>query len=221
MFYDGNRYLVPADLTVGQFVYVVRKRIKLSAEKAIFIFVKNILPPTGLHYYPTLLPLYYRYIYLPFSLILLLLTPYLAFGCCSGHDVSNLWGKQRRGWFPLHDLQRRKYIWILLNAPKPSICKYNFNKYETCIFFRLLLLQPKFEVAFLIMLTDNCWIYGFMPLIWKYYMVIPSKSANEWIIHELVGWFIDFCIGIKARYFLLDVQLFIYLFIFFSFLFLF
>ena len=41
------RYLVPADLTVGQFVYVVRKRIKLSAEKAIFIFVKNILPPTG------------------------------------------------------------------------------------------------------------------------------------------------------------------------------
>ncbi len=42
------RYLVPADLTVGQFVYVVRKRIKLSSEKAIFIFVKNVLPPTGL-----------------------------------------------------------------------------------------------------------------------------------------------------------------------------
>uniref|UniRef100_A0A6N2N0R3 Autophagy-related protein n=1 Tax=Salix viminalis TaxID=40686 RepID=A0A6N2N0R3_SALVM len=40
-------YLVPADLTVGQFVYVVRKRIKLSPEKAIFIFVKNILPPTA------------------------------------------------------------------------------------------------------------------------------------------------------------------------------
>lgn len=32
---------------MGQFVYVVRKRIKLSAEKAIFIFVKNVLPPTG------------------------------------------------------------------------------------------------------------------------------------------------------------------------------
>lgn len=28
-------------------MYVVRKRIKLSPEKAIFIFVKNILPPTG------------------------------------------------------------------------------------------------------------------------------------------------------------------------------
>ncbi|KAF7805792.1 arogenate dehydratase/prephenate dehydratase 1, chloroplastic-like [Senna tora] len=43
---DKKKYLVPADLTVGQFVYVVRKRIKLSPEKAIFIFVKNILPPT-------------------------------------------------------------------------------------------------------------------------------------------------------------------------------
>jgi Autophagy protein Atg8 ubiquitin like len=38
---------VPADLTVGQFVYVIRKRIKVSPEKAIFMFVKNVLPPTG------------------------------------------------------------------------------------------------------------------------------------------------------------------------------
>ncbi|KAK8522733.1 hypothetical protein V6N12_056433 [Hibiscus sabdariffa] len=44
---DKKKYLVPADLTVGQFVYVVHKRIKLSPEKAIFIFVKNILPPTA------------------------------------------------------------------------------------------------------------------------------------------------------------------------------
>jgi hypothetical protein len=44
---SAHRYLVPADLTVGQFVYVIRKRIKLSSEKAIFIFVKNVLPPTG------------------------------------------------------------------------------------------------------------------------------------------------------------------------------
>ncbi|KAL4592472.1 hypothetical protein LXL04_005468 [Taraxacum kok-saghyz] len=43
---DKKKYLVPADLTVGQFVYVIRKRIKLSAEKAIFIFVDNALPPT-------------------------------------------------------------------------------------------------------------------------------------------------------------------------------
>ncbi|XP_038876334.1 autophagy-related protein 8f isoform X2 [Benincasa hispida] len=43
---DKKKYLVPADLTVGQFVYVIRKRIKLSPEKAIFIFVDNVLPPT-------------------------------------------------------------------------------------------------------------------------------------------------------------------------------
>lgn len=42
-----HRYLVPADLTVGQFVYVIRKRIRLSPEKAIFVFVRNVLPPTA------------------------------------------------------------------------------------------------------------------------------------------------------------------------------
>lgn len=42
-----RRYLVPSDLTVGQFVYVIRKRIRVSPEKAIFMFVKNVLPPTG------------------------------------------------------------------------------------------------------------------------------------------------------------------------------
>eukprot|EP00249_Psilotum_nudum_P018112 c26643_g3_i2 orf=483-860(+) len=44
---DKKKFLVPADLTVGQFVYVIRKRIKLSPEKAIFIFVKETLPPTA------------------------------------------------------------------------------------------------------------------------------------------------------------------------------
>ncbi len=34
-------------MTVGQFVYVIRKRIKLPSEKAIFIFVNDILPPTA------------------------------------------------------------------------------------------------------------------------------------------------------------------------------
>jgi len=44
---DKKKYLVPADLSVGQFVYVIRKRIKLKPEKAIFIFVNNTLPPTA------------------------------------------------------------------------------------------------------------------------------------------------------------------------------
>jgi GABA(A) receptor-associated protein len=44
---DKCKYLVPDDLTIGQFVYVVRKRIKLTPEQAIFIFVDNTLPPTS------------------------------------------------------------------------------------------------------------------------------------------------------------------------------
>ena len=44
---DKRKYLIPIDLTVGQFVYVIRKRISIPPEKAIFIFVNNILPPTA------------------------------------------------------------------------------------------------------------------------------------------------------------------------------
>ena len=39
--------MVPGDSTVGQFVHMIRKRINIGAEKAIFIFVNNVLPPTG------------------------------------------------------------------------------------------------------------------------------------------------------------------------------
>ncbi|MCO5595638.1 hypothetical protein L7F22_049683 [Adiantum nelumboides] len=43
-----RRYLMPLDMNVGQFVFdVIRKRIRLEAEKAIFIFVNNVLPPTA------------------------------------------------------------------------------------------------------------------------------------------------------------------------------
>eukprot|EP00658_Telonema_sp_P-2_P023491 TRINITY_DN1941_c0_g1_i5.p1 TRINITY_DN1941_c0_g1~~TRINITY_DN1941_c0_g1_i5.p1 ORF type:complete len:132 (-),score=26.23 TRINITY_DN1941_c0_g1_i5:410-805(-) len=44
---DRKKYLVPQELTVGQFVYVVRKRLRLPPEKAIFIFVNGVLPSTG------------------------------------------------------------------------------------------------------------------------------------------------------------------------------
>lgn len=43
---DKKKYLVPQDLTVSQFVYVIRKRIKLAAEKSIFIFINNVIPPS-------------------------------------------------------------------------------------------------------------------------------------------------------------------------------
>ena len=44
---DKRKYLIPMDLTVGQFVYVIRKRISIPPEKAIFIFVNDTLPPTA------------------------------------------------------------------------------------------------------------------------------------------------------------------------------
>lgn len=45
---DKNKYLVPNDLTVSQFLFVIRKRIKLSPEKAIYMFTENNeLPPTA------------------------------------------------------------------------------------------------------------------------------------------------------------------------------
>ncbi|XP_020592785.1 autophagy-related protein 8f-like isoform X2 [Phalaenopsis equestris] len=44
---DKRKYLVPRDLTIGQFASVIRKRICLPSEKAMFLFVDNILPATG------------------------------------------------------------------------------------------------------------------------------------------------------------------------------
>jgi len=44
---DKKKFLVPADLTIGQFMYVIRKRIKLAPEQAIFLFVSGgTLPPS-------------------------------------------------------------------------------------------------------------------------------------------------------------------------------
>ena len=45
---NKHKYLVPSDLTVGQFIHVIRKRIQAQPEQGIFIFVKEkILPPTS------------------------------------------------------------------------------------------------------------------------------------------------------------------------------
>lgn len=44
---DKSKYLVPMDLTISQFLYVIRKRMKLPAEKGIFLFVGGIIPPSS------------------------------------------------------------------------------------------------------------------------------------------------------------------------------
>lgn len=41
---DKIKYLVPSDLTVSQFIFVIRKRLSLPPEKAIFIFSNNTIP---------------------------------------------------------------------------------------------------------------------------------------------------------------------------------
>jgi len=38
---DKYKYLVPGDITVAEFIIVIRKRVKLAPEKAIFLHVGN------------------------------------------------------------------------------------------------------------------------------------------------------------------------------------
>ena len=38
---DRNKYLVPQDITMGEFMFVIRKRMNLSPEKSIYMFVGN------------------------------------------------------------------------------------------------------------------------------------------------------------------------------------
>ena len=44
---DKKRYLVPNDLTIGQFLYVIRKRIKLSSDKGLFLFINGEIVATN------------------------------------------------------------------------------------------------------------------------------------------------------------------------------
>lgn len=41
---DKTKFLVPWDLTYGQFLYVVRKRLKITPKEAIFMFCNGTLP---------------------------------------------------------------------------------------------------------------------------------------------------------------------------------
>jgi GABA(A) receptor-associated protein len=44
---DKTKYLVPRDLSIGQFIYVIRQRLKMPATSALFIFIKGTIPPSG------------------------------------------------------------------------------------------------------------------------------------------------------------------------------
>jgi GABA(A) receptor-associated protein len=42
---DKTKYLVPNDMTLGQFAFTIRRRVKLEPEKAMFLFVNNKMLP--------------------------------------------------------------------------------------------------------------------------------------------------------------------------------
>ncbi|KAI4812013.1 hypothetical protein JOQ06_025838 [Pogonophryne albipinna] len=44
---DKKKYLVPSDLTVGQLCFLIRQRVSLRPEEALFFFVNNSLPPSS------------------------------------------------------------------------------------------------------------------------------------------------------------------------------
>lgn len=44
---DKNKYLIPDDLTIGQFMYVIRKRMKINSEKALYIILDNGVIPAS------------------------------------------------------------------------------------------------------------------------------------------------------------------------------
>lgn len=85
-----------------QFVYVIRKRIKLEPEKAIFIFVDEVLPPTG----ALMSTIYEEHKSVPFPPACSLLTRKLIGGL----------RLQGRGRFPVRRLLGRERLW---RRPRP------------------------------------------------------------------------------------------------------
>ena len=44
---DKKKYLVPKDITVGQFIHVIRKRLKLPPDIAMFLLTNGVIPNTS------------------------------------------------------------------------------------------------------------------------------------------------------------------------------
>jgi len=54
---DKKKYLVPVGLNVGQFIHIIRTRMRLPPEKALYLFIKGNIPSSSFimetlyHYY--------------------------------------------------------------------------------------------------------------------------------------------------------------------------
>lgn len=44
---EKRKYLVPREMPVGQFIFILRSRLHLSPGTALFVFVNNTLPQTA------------------------------------------------------------------------------------------------------------------------------------------------------------------------------
>ncbi|PKI35558.1 autophagy-related protein 8i-like [Punica granatum] len=44
---EKKKFLVPRDMSVGQFIHILSGRLRLAPGKALFVFVKNTLPQTA------------------------------------------------------------------------------------------------------------------------------------------------------------------------------
>ncbi|KAL5792024.1 hypothetical protein ACOSP7_000618 [Xanthoceras sorbifolium] len=44
---EKKKFLVPRDMSVGQFIHILSKRLRLTPGKALFVFVKDTLPQTA------------------------------------------------------------------------------------------------------------------------------------------------------------------------------
>lgn len=45
--FTDSQFIVPKIMTVGQFIFFARKKISLSSEKAVFIFIHGFIPPSS------------------------------------------------------------------------------------------------------------------------------------------------------------------------------
>ena len=44
---DKEKFLVLGDLSVSQFIFIIRRRLRLDSETALFVYIDNTLPTTG------------------------------------------------------------------------------------------------------------------------------------------------------------------------------
>ena len=54
---DKCKYLVPKHITVGEMIFIIRKRISITPEQSIFLFINNNIPSST----KTLIELYDQY----------------------------------------------------------------------------------------------------------------------------------------------------------------